>query len=129
MLTVRAAFLACITLGCAVAGAQERDPAEVAAKLKDELTRDFKDPAAAQFRNLFVSAKSEVYTLCGEVNGKNSYGAYIGFRRFAIVGSAPRGQPLEAVKSMKHITSPKNDYGLMDQMWASLCANKVADVQ
>ncbi len=37
------------------------------------------DPSSAQFRNLRVSGDF----LCGEVNGKNRFGAYVGFRPFA----------------------------------------------
>ena len=41
------------------------------------------DPKTAEFRNLraYVDEKNEV--LCGEVNGKNLYGAYTGFKYFA----------------------------------------------
>lgn len=49
---------------------------------KAVLVRDFKDPSSAQWRGLFVSGKSRPWFLCGEVNAKNSYGAYIGFKRF-----------------------------------------------
>ena len=37
-----------------------------------------KDPSSAQFRNVKVSDK----TVCGEMNGKNSFGAYTGFEPF-----------------------------------------------
>lgn len=39
------------------------------------------DASSAQFRNL--RAKGDF--LCGEVNGKNRFGAYVGFRPFASV--------------------------------------------
>lgn len=40
------------------------------------------DPKAAEFRNLkaYIDKTDEV--LCGEVNGKNRYGAYTGFNYF-----------------------------------------------
>jgi len=41
-----------------------------------------KDPGAAQFRNVRVVPYLEGKVICGEVNGKNSYGAYVGFRQF-----------------------------------------------
>jgi hypothetical protein len=40
-----------------------------------------KDPDSAEFRSVRESAKRYV---CGEVNAKNSFGAYTGFRRFAV---------------------------------------------
>lgn len=40
-----------------------------------------KDPASAQFRE--VTFKESTRAVCGEVNGKNSYGGYVGFTPFA----------------------------------------------
>lgn len=48
---------------------------------KEELTRDFLDPDAARFRNLYL-IMDKVRALCGEVNAKNKFGAYSGFRPF-----------------------------------------------
>lgn len=50
-----------------------------------KIKRGAKDSDAIQFRELFISDNA-LQTLCGEVNGKNSYGAYIGFRRFYYTG-------------------------------------------
>lgn len=45
-----------------------------------------KDSESARFRNLDVFEDPYLgdgqYTLCGEVNAKNSYGAYIGYKPF-----------------------------------------------
>lgn len=53
----------------------EKLPAEV----ESELTKDFKDPFSVKYRNLKVSNRG---LYCGEINGKNSYGAYSGFKKF-----------------------------------------------
>lgn len=45
------------------------------------LENELKDPASAEFRNVYIAAGGSPY-LCGEFNAKNSYGAYIGFRKF-----------------------------------------------
>jgi len=42
------------------------------------ITNGLKDPDSAKFRGL----KMKWGTVCGEVNAKNSYGGYAGFRRF-----------------------------------------------
>lgn len=42
------------------------------------------DPSSAQFRNTRVKYGEKV---CGEVNGKNRYGAYVGFRWFEVSSS------------------------------------------
>jgi hypothetical protein len=62
--------------------AQEPDYAKFVRSAKNNLTRDFRDPASAQFRDLFVAKSGDLLILCGEVNAKNAYGAYIGFRKF-----------------------------------------------
>ncbi len=41
-----------------------------------------KDPDSAQFRNVRVVDVEEGILVCGEVNGKNSYGKYAGFVLF-----------------------------------------------
>lgn len=48
------------------------------AALKDRM----KDPDAAQFRNEVVYRRGDTLVVCGEVNAKNGYGGYVGFRRF-----------------------------------------------
>lgn len=53
----------------------EKDSAIAAAK--QEIEKNLKDPASAQYRNLRVASG-----VCGEVNAKNSLGGYVGFRRF-----------------------------------------------
>ena len=60
-----------------------------AASATGKVAGEMKDPDAAKFRHLFVSLRGidggrggYSLILCGEVNGKNSYGAYNGFRPF-----------------------------------------------
>lgn len=54
---------------------------------KTALTYNFKDAGSAQYRNvgLYKSSTGKGGDIvCGEVNAKNSYGAYVGFQRFAV---------------------------------------------
>jgi hypothetical protein len=46
---------------------------------QETVSRDLKDPSSAQFRNLRYV---EPY-VCGEVNAKNSFGGYVGFKKFS----------------------------------------------
>lgn len=57
-----------------------RDGLEVEAK--KSVANMLKDPGAAQFRGVVARRYLSGTVVCGEVNGKNSYGAYIGYRRF-----------------------------------------------
>lgn len=52
-------------------------------KLKESLVTDFKDPDSVKFRSLKLVDYKQSKVLCGELNGKNSYGAYVGYRPFA----------------------------------------------
>ncbi|RXX51382.1 hypothetical protein DD604_03455 [Enterobacter cloacae] len=57
---------------------------------KSEVAANLKDPASAQFRNVKVSKMTDaedgrvVAVVCGEINGKNGFGAYAGFHPFLV---------------------------------------------
>lgn len=91
-------------------------------RAKTSLTENFKDPGSAQYRSLFISGDN-MPVLCGEVNAKNSYGAYVGFRRFYATG-----EPLlNAVEP-----APKGAGGdgyAFDKMWPSMCGQRKADIE
>jgi hypothetical protein len=46
--------------------------------VRKEITLQLKDPISARFRNVHLYGG----TVCGEVNSKNIYGGYVGFKRF-----------------------------------------------
>jgi hypothetical protein len=54
------------------------------ALIAEVVTTSFKDPAAAQFRWPLMPDIEFSVTYCGLVNGKNSYGGYIGFSPFMV---------------------------------------------
>lgn len=69
----------------APAFAQGKADSALIAKVHKEVSRDFKDPDAAKYRGLGIYKTKTGKTgnfVCGEVNAKNSYGAYVGFRGF-----------------------------------------------
>lgn len=49
---------------------------------KQNVVSNFRDPVSVQYRNVFISKTGETALLCGEINGKNAYGGYVGFRAF-----------------------------------------------
>ncbi len=106
----------------AAAPPQEAEPAKVSqyaefiAKAKHNITRDFKDPASVLWRNLFVSG-DQMPVLCGELNGKNSYGAFVGFRRFYAAENA----------ALQEIEDPKHPE-MMNGMWKTMCGKKVENI-
>jgi hypothetical protein len=63
----------------AVAATPAYPRAEISTSARAHVRANSKDPDSLQFRNEFT-AKAGTY--CGEVNGKNSFGGYAGFKRF-----------------------------------------------
>jgi hypothetical protein len=63
--------------GCGIVGdsALEREA-------KEAVARQMKDPGSVQFRD--IASYSDQKLVCGEVNAKNSFGAYTGFVRFYV---------------------------------------------
>ena len=51
------------------------------AKAKRAAAEELIDPSSAQFRNI----RSQDGIVCGEINGKNRMGAYVGFTRFYVL--------------------------------------------
>jgi hypothetical protein len=70
-------FGALVLLGC------DRSIEEAQRVVADRM----KDPRSVQFRNVATGSLGHV---CGELNAKNSYGAYVGFKRFFVdsIGNA-----------------------------------------
>ncbi len=57
-------------------------PEQVIEAAKKSLADTLKDPSSAQFRNVRFVEYLDGVVICGEVNGKNSYGGYVGFKDF-----------------------------------------------
>lgn len=78
-----------IIAALAATPAMAQTPAPVSASLKQAvsqiMTKKLKDGTSAQYRWLPMVKDSVVY--CGFVNAKNSYGAYIGFEPFMVIGA------------------------------------------
>lgn len=59
---------------------------------QESVRRSLKDPGSAQFRNVRLVSWYSGKVVCGEVNGKNSYGGYVGFKRFV---ASPNSSEIE----------------------------------
>ena len=61
----------------------KKDAQQFARAAKARILEQLKDPGSAQFRRVFIARHDNgELTLCGEVNAKNGYGGYDGFRPF-----------------------------------------------
>jgi hypothetical protein len=78
---------------------------------REAITQRLKDPESARFRNLYFHASQPgLMVTCGEVNARNSFGGYGGFKRF-IANGLPETSFLET--DMKRAE--------FDKAWAGLC--------
>lgn len=62
----------------------KKDTDDFVKKAKNALIEDFKDPLSAQFTDFKVKMTAP-RSLCGKVNGKNSYGGYVGAKPFYVL--------------------------------------------
>ena len=51
---------------------------------KGLVKENLKDPYSAKFRKMFITHGEGHTFVCGEVNAKNSFGAYVGHRKFIV---------------------------------------------
>lgn len=73
--------------------------------IKEYVKENLKDPESVKFRN--------VNNGCGELNAKNSFGGYIGFKRFLV-----KPQTLEI------IIEDQDDNVAFEPLWDKFCVGK-----
>ena len=55
---------------------------------QDAAKKGLKDPDSAKFQNLRIADFDGGKVVCGEINAKNGYGGYVGYKRFVAGTSA-----------------------------------------
>ena len=93
-------IIAALVAGC---GSTDTPEQVLERQAKDSVSRDMKDPASVQFRNVEIYARAGV--VCGEVNSKNSYGGMAGFQGFVFHDS---GVVLEEAGELEYIRARLN---------------------
>jgi len=96
--------------------AAEFNVEQFTADAKAAAARNYRDPGSAQFRDTYwirwkSDAGNAIYAMCGEVNAKNAYGAYIGFAPFYVylfpdgkLSASSTGSELDAQMAIKICT-------------------------
>ena len=99
------------------AASQDKGHAAFVAKAKHVLTKNFKDPEGSRFRNVAVYRTNlGDLSLCGEVNAKNGFGAFVGYRRF--------------YADLDNATLREDgDDTLFDALSIGYCSKKIADAK
>ncbi|WP_070401292.1 hypothetical protein [Hydrogenophaga sp. PML113] len=89
-----------------------QDEAQVIADTQRLVSDRLKDPGSAQFRNVRVQQylQGPLKIICGEINAKNSYGGYVGFRQFA---ASPWGVYMESRGGRYDTSDELSNFGLM----------------
>lgn len=83
---MRLTFIALALSGQALAAGGDQAAIEQA---QTAVTRELTDPGSAQFRDVFAYAKADKWIVCGEINAKNKFGGYVGFKRFYVSDGRP----------------------------------------
>lgn len=88
-------------------------PKSESAKAQELVARTFVDPASAQFRDVKSHVnRIGIEAVCGEVNGRNRFGGYAGFRKFYVSGGSAFLEP-EAGLSIDPISGMEDDLAEM----------------
>lgn len=89
---------------------------------KKLVAHDLKDPSSAQFREIQKTGRG----ICGEVNAKNSYGAYVGFKHFIVDGSSVSMEPETPSERLSPGITPRalaqwGPWNAFDSEWTAKC--------
>lgn len=88
---MRATLQLCVAfalmLGASTANASTPEQ-EAINQAKARVSYNMKDPDSAKFRNVRAAQRGKNIMVCGEINAKNSYGAYAGFKPFLVWGES-----------------------------------------
>jgi hypothetical protein len=87
---------AIFTTGCAGVdhvGPEVPVPPAAAQAVARDVANQMKDPNSAQFRNWHAFTSDKGLIVCGEVNGRNGFGGYVGFTHF-VAHASPDGHLL-----------------------------------
>lgn len=102
---------AVVVAGCGESEA-DRD-ARIMFAHQERVKAQLRDPGSAQFRAVRLYKTMDPPVVCGEVNAKNGFGAYMGFTRFVSRGS------LQVIESElgREVSEPD----AMDEVWRQFC--------
>jgi len=119
MVSMKSCFAAWLLVSIATSCYCQQRPSQDAfvVKAKTVAQEALVDPESVRFRGLFISIGLQTQVLCGELNAKNGYGGYVGFRRFIADERA-----MIRLEDLDHSA-------LMDLEWKYQCSDKRADIK
>ena len=94
---MRKSLLVALSAFVLLGGAIAATPPKLNEKaLKAALEDRLKDAESVKFKDITYSPtdSANMWNMCGQMNAKNSYGAYVGYQRFyALVAQIEKGKP------------------------------------
>lgn len=108
-------IIATLLAGCDNASNKTDETEDAERAAKSGMTKDFFDPSAVQYRDIQVKGKPGSYIFCGELNGKNRYGAFTGFKRFIASAEKKNGA---YTYNFSHMEGQIDDF---HQRWRVFC--------
>lgn len=110
---MRKAICLLLALACFAAGAQDKPGKAISERAIAAVKAGLKDPYSARFEGLRWGKKADGSnlrdTVCGSVNSKNSFGAYVGAKTFMYVDDGSKSY------------SRTEDDGALWEIAASIC--------
>jgi hypothetical protein len=88
---------------------------------KNAATRNLLDPESARFRDTYITADDNRGGLCGEINSKNQFGAYSGYRRFIVGVSASGLLPPVFEPTNRRESLYEFERRLFEEQWKNTC--------
>lgn len=75
----------CAMLVVLVSGCSQSPEEQAISRAEDAIKNTLKDPYSVIFSNIYIGSRDNIsITICGSMNAKNSFGGYIGPRRFYV---------------------------------------------
>lgn len=92
---------------------------QAAQRAKEAVAAQLRDPESARFRSVAIYQRIDRHgqshtIVCGEVNGKNVYGGYVGYTEFYVIDKTPK---------ILNRTADRQLQGLFLHLRRQLCSN------
>lgn len=84
-----------LTLACCGASLAASAGSARVEHAKAVILENLRDPESARFRSIYQRSSTQIHNVCGQVNAKNGFGGYVGYRRFIVwsYSGLPSGSP------------------------------------
>ncbi len=120
---------ACVFFSTAVAGMPIINESLLMSRVKDSVRSKLSDPESAKFRNLHKyiltdKLKEQRVYVCGEVNARNGFGGYTGYKRFFFIIEKDGKEDVIFGEDM----SPLIPEEAMAMWWRDMCKEQLLEL-